>query len=91
MSCANARNVTKTVYVLQTTLSVRICAHVTTATTKRQLMKLMMMRAMTVLINTVTNLILNTEPFPFFGIDAIFLYMIYGSDIFLLILEFQVF
>ena len=75
MSCANVRsNVTKPVYVLQTTLSVRICARVTTATTKRQLMKRMMMRAMTVLINTVTNLFLNTEPFPFFDIDAIFFY-----------------
>ena len=31
-----------------------------------------MMREMTILMNTVTNLILNTEPFPFFDIDAIF-------------------
>ena len=63
---------TKPVYVLQTTLSVRICAPVVTATTKSQLMKRMMMRAMTVLMNTVTNLILNTKPFPFFNVDAIF-------------------
>ena len=35
-------------------------------------MKRMMMRAMTVLMNTLTNLILNTEPFLFFDIDAIF-------------------
>ena len=35
-------------------------------------MKRMMMRVMTVLMNTVTNLILNTEPFLFFDIDAIF-------------------
>ena len=66
------RNVTKPVYVLQTTLSVRISAPVITATTKRQLMKRMMMRVMTFLMNTVTNLILNTEPFPFFDNDAIF-------------------
>ena len=58
---------TKPVYVLQTTLSVVI-----TATTKRQLMKRMMMRETTVLMNTVTNLILNTEPFSFFNIDALF-------------------
>ena len=55
------------------TLSVRICVPVVTVTTKRQLMKRMMMRAMKVLMNTVTNLMLNTEPFPFFDIDAIFL------------------
>ena len=66
------RNVTKPVYVLQMTLSVRICAPVITVTRKHQLMKRMMMRAMTVLVNTVTNLILNTEPFPFFDTDAIF-------------------
>ena len=66
------RNVTKPVYVLQTTLNVWICAPVIAATTKRQLMKRMMMRAMTVLKNTVTNLFLNMEPFPFFDIDAIF-------------------
>ena len=35
-------------------------------------MKRMMTRAMTVLINTVTNLILNTEAFPVFENDAIF-------------------
>ena len=35
-------------------------------------MKRMMMRAMTVFINTVTNLILNTEPFAGFDNDAIF-------------------
>ena len=35
-------------------------------------MKRMMMRAMIVLMNTVTNLILSTESFPFFDIDAIF-------------------
>ena len=58
---------TKPVYVLQTTLSVVI-----TATTKRQLMKRMMMRETTVLMNTVTNPILNTEPFSFFNIDALF-------------------
>ena len=60
-------------------------------TTKGRLMKRMMMRAMIVLMNTVTNLILSTESFPFFDIDAIFLYMIYRSNIFLLFLEFQVF
>ena len=35
-------------------------------------MKRMMMRAMTIFINTVTNLILNTEPFAGFDNDAIF-------------------
>ena len=63
---------TKPVYVIQTTLSVWICVHVTTVTTKHQLMKRMMLKAMTVLLNKMTNLILNTEPFPFFGIDPIF-------------------
>ena len=62
----------KPVYVFKTTLSVRMCAPVTTVITKCQLMKQMMMKAMTVLINTVTNLLLNNEPFPFFDIDAIF-------------------
>ena len=62
----------KSVYVLQTTLSVQICAPVITATIKRQLMRRMMIRAMTVLMNTVMNLILNTESFLFFDIDAIF-------------------
>ena len=62
----------KPVYVFKTTLSVRMCAPLTTVTTKCQLMKQMMMKAMTVLMNTVTNLLLNNEPFPFFDIDAIF-------------------
>ena len=73
------------------TLSVRICAPVITATTKYQLMKRMIMRVMTVLMNTVTNLILNTEPFPFLNLMLYFLCMIYGNDIFLFFLEFHVF
>ena len=47
-------------------------APVITVTTKCHLMKPMMIRVMVVLVNTVTNLILNTEPFPFFDFDAIF-------------------
>ena len=77
--------------MLLSTLSVRIYAPVITATTKYQLMKRMIMRAMTVLMNTVTNLILNTEPFPFLNLMLCFLCMIYGNDIFLFFLEFHVF
>ena len=92
MYCECKKKCNETVYVRQPTLSVRTCAPVITATTKCLLMKRMMMRAiMNAVVNTVTDLILNTDSCPFFlTLMLYFLYKIYGSDIFLLFLKFQV-